>query len=292
MLKTANLTLANAIDACRAQKLVDDRMSAMKVKQEPRELEGEMETIAKCRVEKSKYQERKKCKYCGRDDHKIGCREECPANGVTCHNCGKQNHFARVCRMKPEKKEDSKSEDSRKKKFAKKVNNIDESDSDSSDYVANVEEVNVVEKKITTGISFSVGKNVKEKKIRCQVDTGASCNVMTLHALKFITDEQVELEPSVTKLKGFGGQMVPSIGRAVLHHRGESKRFRVAFQVVDLPPKVLPMPLLGYKTCIAIGIVSINSVKVCEEEKDQNSVKNQNAAEAVLPHFFRISSVF
>ncbi|XP_062699501.1 uncharacterized protein K02A2.6-like, partial [Aedes albopictus] len=283
LLKTVNLTLAGAIDICRAQKLVDDRLTAMKVKQEPREPEGEPETIAKCKVEKSKYRERVKCKYCGRDDYKIGNREECPANGVTCRSCGKQNHYARVCRMKPEKKEESRSEESRnpKKRHTKKVDNIEESDSDSSDYVANVEEVNVVDKKITTEISFSVGKSDEAKKIRCQVDTGASCNVITLHALKYITGGQTELEPSDTKLKGFGGQMVPAVGKSVLRHRGESKRFRVAFQVVDLPPKILPMPLLGYKTCIALGIVSIKSVKMCDEEAKRESVINEEADEVV-----------
>nr|XP_029716989.1 uncharacterized protein LOC115260199 [Aedes albopictus] len=268
LLKTVNLTLAGAIDICRAQKLVDDRLTAMKVKQEPREPEGEPETIAKCKVENRK----------------------CPANGVTCRSCGKQNHYARVCRIKPEKKEESRSEESRnpKKRHTKKVDNIEESDSDSSDYVANVEEVNVVDKKITTEISFSVGKSDEAKKIRCQVDTGASCNVITLHALKYITGGQTELEPSDTKLKGFGGQMVPAVGKSVLRHRGESKRFRVAFQVVDLPPKILPMPLLGYKTCIALGIVSIKSVKVCDEEAKRESVIKEEADEVVE----RFSDVF
>lgn len=52
--------------------------------------------------------------------------------------------------------------------------------------MANVEEVNVVDKKITTEISFSVGKSDEAKKIRCQVDTGASCNVITLHAIPVV----------------------------------------------------------------------------------------------------------
>ncbi|KAJ1210422.1 hypothetical protein NDU88_005786 [Pleurodeles waltl] len=35
------------------------------------------------------------CKYCGRDEHNP---RDCPAQGRTCSNCGKLNHFAAVCK--------------------------------------------------------------------------------------------------------------------------------------------------------------------------------------------------
>ena len=41
----------------------------------------------------------KPCRYCNKI-HKWGSRY-CPAYGKTCRKCGKENHFARVCRNKP-----------------------------------------------------------------------------------------------------------------------------------------------------------------------------------------------
>ncbi len=37
------------------------------------------------------------CYYCGRTYPHKG---KCPAEGATCHSCGKSNHFSNVCRSK------------------------------------------------------------------------------------------------------------------------------------------------------------------------------------------------
>ena len=42
------------------------------------------------------------CNNCGLNRHKIGDR--CPAHGKECNNCGKMNHYARVCRSSPKSK--------------------------------------------------------------------------------------------------------------------------------------------------------------------------------------------
>lgn len=46
---------------------------------------------------------RRKCIGCGRHSHPEGkglSREECPAFGQTCHECGLKNHFSKVCRRR------------------------------------------------------------------------------------------------------------------------------------------------------------------------------------------------
>ncbi|XP_055527046.1 uncharacterized protein LOC129719680 [Wyeomyia smithii] len=272
LLKMANLDLTEAIDTCRAQKLVEDRMAMMKIKEEPRDSETSAEVIAKVNINtRKKYDTSGEvCKFCGRKDHKIGDRESCPANGVTCRKCLKLNHYARVCRAKIS--DDSQAGGSRdasssKSKNTRKVKTVEQKsdDSDEADYITSVEEVNVVEKKITVMIGFTVQRGETPKKIRCQVDTGASCSVVDRKNLKELMGK-VTIEPSKTKFRGFGGQIVSAYGKVVLRHESHGKAYKVVFQVVDLGHGVLKMPLLGYKTCMALGIVSVQEVMKCEAQ--------------------------
>ena len=46
---------------------------------------------------KSTKTEAKTCHYFGREYPYVG---QCPTKGQTCRNCGKTNHFARVCKSK------------------------------------------------------------------------------------------------------------------------------------------------------------------------------------------------
>ena len=59
---------------------------------------------------RSRYQQPKsqqtKCGNCG-TYHKI---KDCPAFGKVCHNCGKRNHFQKLCRSRPEHDIDDQSE--------------------------------------------------------------------------------------------------------------------------------------------------------------------------------------
>lgn len=275
LLKTANLTLATAIDTCRAQKLVEDRMTTMKIKEEPVEPERGAEVVAKVRAaEASTF-----CKYCGRKDHRIGDRESCPANGAKCRNCGKLNHFAKVCRAKSQKEEKDTESASKWKKKVKKVKAVeeeDDEDSEESEYITSVEVVSAIEKRIMTDMELSLKKKEEPQRLRCQIDTGASCNVITLSDLKTLGGKRTDLDPSMVEMKGFGGQLVPAIGQVFLRHMKDSKCYKLLFQVVDLPRKVLQSPLLGSKTCIALGFISVHIVNVCGEEEKEDSTKIRN----------------
>ena len=93
LLKEPNLTLANCITICKAAENATYQGRALRT-----------ETINKVTAQKTrkpeKQQDRKKtkvrqCKFCG-NEH-IMKKSECPAWGKQCSNCGKNNHFAKVC---------------------------------------------------------------------------------------------------------------------------------------------------------------------------------------------------
>ena len=150
LLRERNLTLEKTIDICRAA--------------ENATLQGQMfraETINKVEAQKTKESARFvktkqiHCKYCGRQHAKQ--RQQCPAFGQSCRQCGKLNHFAKQCRNK-------KSAGA----FVRNIGQTDEnSDSDSSEVLVNV-------------VSHKVGHDIKcemivaDRHMTFLVDTGSS----------------------------------------------------------------------------------------------------------------------
>ena len=87
LLRERNLTLEKTIDICRAA--------------ENATLQGKMfraETVNRVAAPKTKESAKPvnmrqiRCKYCGRQHPKQ--RQQCPAFGQSCRQCGKMNHFA------------------------------------------------------------------------------------------------------------------------------------------------------------------------------------------------------
>ena len=106
------MTLDKAVDICRAAEAAKSQMHVMQTVQSEAAVEAlKVATSAekpkagkrgKPRPpDKLKAQEanQKACRKCG-GTHKP---RQCPAFGATCHNCGKRNHYAKVCTSPHEK---------------------------------------------------------------------------------------------------------------------------------------------------------------------------------------------
>ncbi|KAI5754517.1 hypothetical protein M8J77_009180 [Diaphorina citri] len=106
----------------------------------------------------------KKCPYCGGQWHSSLLK--CPAKNKTCFKCNKKGHFSHVCRGEA---------------VLKEVTRASASENDN--------DVLKIEKSGTNGVysnlNFVLG-NSKVKSVRCQLDTGASCNVIGHNQLKQI----------------------------------------------------------------------------------------------------------
>ena len=70
------------------------------------------------------------CYNCGRA---FPHERSCPAKGKTCNKWGKQNHFATVCREKPQKSLQSKQKNKTKKIRPKNINPLAARESSNSD---------------------------------------------------------------------------------------------------------------------------------------------------------------
>ena len=106
LLREEELTLNKALKICRADEQSNKQLKVMNaegevhaINQLPKEKE-QFKTNAKrkntAKRDDKQHQSTNNCKYCG----KSHASKQCPAFGKKCYNCGKNNHFSKVCRKK------------------------------------------------------------------------------------------------------------------------------------------------------------------------------------------------
>ena len=175
-------------------------------------------------------------KYCGRKQRHER-RTECPAFKKTCSKCQKKGHFASVCRS------------------SKKIQQFEEDEDD----CLQVETVSIVQTKAKQWLAdISFFKSAKEDfttTLACQLDTGATCNVIGLDDLSAITQlGDPPMNNSSVKLKLFGGTTLKPVGECDLHVRHNGKQQVLKLQVLKHKCK----PLLSAETCEKLQLILLN----------------------------------
>ena len=146
------------------------------------------------------------CTRCGYK-HDMEDKQKCPAHGQRCHKCDGVNHFASQCRTKPN------NAGARSKQRPRKVNQVEESDED-------YEEICTVrstkqDKQVYAHLEIrSSGKQTRC--IKFQVDTGASCDVISEQHLDKETKAQMTPRKSDSILKMYNGSKIKPLGQTEL----------------------------------------------------------------------------
>lgn len=259
LLREKSLTLDKAIDIARSKEITSKQLESMKSdttappkeevnlvgKQKGKDFKkqpnGKSKERKKCFSGKKKQKVdpgNRKCKNCG-TQHK---RNECPAYNKRCAYCQKWHHFASVCMA--EKKGE--------------VNLLRES-SESEESILKVEEVSFIEScgnRWFATPSFYCELNKHKTKLKCQLDTGATCNVLSYRDLSIIKQNgKPQMESNKTKLKLFDGSLMKPFGEVNLRviHGGQTQILK--FQVVSGTNK----PLLSAETCQKLGLLKLGS---------------------------------
>ncbi|KAI5754516.1 hypothetical protein M8J77_009180 [Diaphorina citri] len=189
----------------------------------------------------------KKCPYCGGQWHSSLLK--CPAKNKTCFKCNKKGHFSHVCRGEA---------------VLKEVTRASASENDN--------DVLKIEKSGTNGVysnlNFVLG-NSKVKSVRCQLDTGASCNVIGHNQLKQILGkgECALLDNTSVKLRAFGGTPIAVLGAFTLKVRRYKTLYNISFIVVDKDH----CPLLSAETCETLKLI-----KYCNEINSEFQLERQD----------------
>lgn len=246
LLTQANLTLAESISACRISEVTEMQFKSMNINQEINE------EVSKIYAKPSTSSNRaKQCKFCG-TNHEWK-KELCPAAGKSCSVCNKQDHFAKMCYYK-------------KKLNKRHVKAIQDTDNNANE--DNYSEVNIVEtceeeyiftiknmddvKVLTTELTMICGIKQKKYAIRCQLDTGATVNVMGLeNYCEIIKESSPKILPSTIKLKCFGGMIMKPLGQVVLKCIHNQKSYNLVFQIVSQNS----IPMLSANTSIRLGLI-------------------------------------
>ena len=158
----------------------------------------------------------------------------------------------------------------------------DEESEENDDLLIKVEEVSNMKtngKQINTTLVFSDMKEDYHTGLQCQLDTGASCSVMSLRDLAVITQTgDPPLKSSKVKLRLFDGSLMKPHGVATLKIHQNGSTTQLKFQIVDTKNK----PLLSAETCEKLGLlkVTINETSevntvVTEQDKLQVPLKRE-----------------
>jgi hypothetical protein len=184
------------------------------------------------------------CFYCG---GKYPHDADCPAKGKNCSICHNLNHFAKVCKSKNHKNDNTKRED---------IQYIEQPESSDKDYIFSIQN----QAQIPT---VNVYLNVVM--LNMKIDTGASINVKNE-----IGYESLQARPnlckSVTPTFSYNStQPLAALGKFNAHIQHGNQSIQAEFVVM----KGTSGNLLGFATSQKLKIVKINTVETIEtNQKD------------------------
>ena len=249
LLKERNITLARAIDLCKAAEnasaqhklLHSDSVNKVLSKSKQRSAEPHATTSGKSqkyrpqhqRSEKSSKPLTRQCNFCAKT-HEMR-KEMCPAWGKKCSKCGQLNHVAVKC---PNSKK-------------QKVQLVQDERSDSSDTDEWIGQVSDCTGTSDRQVKCRLLVGPDKAPVTFQVDTGATCNILPK---KFVSTAYT---PASTSLTMWNNTSVQPLGlcRTSVRNPATGKKYSVEFVVVDEHLA----PLIGYRASQAMGLVSINS---------------------------------
>jgi hypothetical protein len=282
LLQEKKLTLSRAIDIGRSGETTNLRLKELK------KTLGTEEEVNALRQNNKKWNEQQRkfrdtrrgtCKYCG-SNHQRGA---CPAYGQRCNNCGRQNHFAKVCLQKKHSPVNALTQHT----------HPHSSDEDSGEFVATLdlhpqpEEVLAVKSdhpqpKIHATMSVKGGRNTS-----FQIDTGATCNVIRSKELRGTKYEQKVLATAQVLRMYNSSPLIPAgICHVQLTNPTNGKKYNVKFVVVD--DKDANINLLGSRAAQQINLIQVNHENISDQANEVHAVDNQ-CTEDQRRHIAKIS---
>lgn len=167
----------------------------------------------------------------------------CPAYGQECRKCHKMNHYARCCNARRTGKETGKKESAHQ---AAEWNY-----STDSDEYSNTLTVTKQDRKLLT--TMKVWSERTEREVMFQLDTGATCNVLSLRDYQLLRGPR--LEKTHTKITCYNGTESTPLGWCYLQAKGKNETQKLKFLVVDVGKQ---HSLLSMTTCLDMELLHLS----------------------------------
>ena len=221
-------------------KLQGNRQSGAKWKRQQPEIPGSNDQPHKTDsndLQKQTKSKRESCFNCGaKPSHP---KSECPAKKAKCFKCGKEGHYGSVCR--------SKRRDARVNEVQAQSATTPESvDCVLDEYepvyfnapiyhlkTVTVESLNHPKSELhIRPLWLSQESSSQIFQIDCEVDTGASCNILQWYKAKALFVEELKLGEPIVNLKGYNDSPVENLGSCIVYlYHGNKMYNRVLCEV-------------------------------------------------------------
>ncbi|XP_033095250.1 uncharacterized protein K02A2.6-like [Anneissia japonica] len=186
----------------------------------------------------------KNCQACG-NTHE---RRKCKAYGTKCTKCGKMNHFPSVCRNTKQATHSKQ----RRTPRTHQVEEDEDSSSESNFHLESVEAVNNIgDKKLMLMLQVETLSGTSAN-IECEIDTGASCCIMSQDDLDKI-EMNMKLMHSSTKLKMYNDQKVKVHGEVELKCLYKGNEYKLPFKIMH----TTQAPLLSRAKALEMGLITV-----------------------------------
>ena len=238
LIQDPKLTLQTCIEKCRSMEATEEQMKAMGENETEKAHAVKYKKKREGKTEKKFQDEIRDCKFCG-TSHRMK-KEVCPAWGKKCEECGLENHSRKMC-FKLKRK-------NRKKN--KSVHAVDDDSSSDDEYALAVEKDD--EYVLAAGDKIIKAKmQIDGRKIICQVDSGASVNVISAKHV-----DNTKITETKTTLNVYNGNVIKALGKTSLDilNPKTDESMKADFIVVkeDL------ITLIGKNTSESMKLITVN----------------------------------
>ena len=258
-----DLTLARAIELCNLHEGAEKATAMLKKETDICVLK----TGRRKHFDKHDDRKSDSCKYCG-SKHEYG---RCPAYGKECNNCGKRNHFEKVCRF--DRNEDKRSPKINRRRQQRKPNQVEELDrSFESDFESNNYIIETIEQPGSQ--ELNVKAKFESNSFDLKVDTGAMCNVISIETIKkfgALNEKVVIKSKNRATLETFSFDKIETIGTCELNLCIAGKTSAITFQVVKIKTK----PLIGLRDALKFGLIKLHPSLCVTRERNVKSAEKQ-----------------
>ena len=262
LLRESSLDFEKCVQICRAAELSKSRS---------KELESTDTVHQLSKGSTTPKRTANQCKYCGKQ-HEMR-KERCPAYGQTCRKCQKKNHWASQCHSA-----------TKEVKLVKKVESRDDEYEEIRSVRLTPSEImhvnTLVESKYPKQLYATI--EISGKPVKFQLDSGATCNVITAQHLNHIED--LSLTQTGQVLSMYNQSTIKPLGHCWIKmvNPKNGKRYKAEFVVVEAEC----MPLLGSRAIQQMELITVRHeniltvTKSCSASTERFSISNNPQASA------------